>query len=143
MALKVPHMEGFSSEPAIEFFVEEARKAAQLEHPGIVRILDVQRDTDSVFIVQQYVDGGDLRVLLQKNRLSYRQVAKLMIAIADAIGFSHQRRWWHLDFKPANILLDSAGRPYVADSNNATRRGRCSVHSPTCPPSRHEGRCID
>lgn len=115
VAVKVPRLDRFGSTEAIGLFVDEARKAAQLDHPGIVRIHDVQRKPDLVYIVQQYIGGGDLSKHLQSNRLPPRRIAELMIAIAEAVGYAHQQRYIHLDLKPANILLDTGGNPYVAD----------------------------
>lgn len=115
VALKVPRLEKFDSEEMLNFFVDEARKSAQLEHPGIVRIHDVQREQDLVYIVQQYVNGGDLAERAKTKRLSHRRIAELMIEVAEAVGYAHQRRYTHLDLKPANILLDQTGNPHVAD----------------------------
>ncbi len=115
VALKLPRLDRFESEAELEFFIEEARKAAQLDHPGIVRIYDVQRVPGLVYIVQQYLPGGDLAQYIKGNRLTPRRVAQLMIAIAEAVGYAHQKRYVHLDLKPANILLDDDGNPHVAD----------------------------
>ena len=115
VAIKIPRMERFNSEAALDFFVDEARKAAQLDHPGIVRVYDVQREQDLVYIVQQYVNGGDLTQHANSERLAYRPLVELMISIAKAIGYAHQQGWLHLDLKPANILLDSNHTAYIAD----------------------------
>ncbi|MCA9137828.1 MAG: protein kinase [Planctomycetales bacterium] len=115
VALKVPRRERFTNESARRFFFAEARKAAQLEHPGVVRILDVQRQGDWVYIVQQYVDGGDLTQYTGANRLTQRQVVQRLISIAEAVGYAHQCGYVHLDLKPGNILLDKSGKPCVAD----------------------------
>lgn len=115
VALKVPRLDRFNNETALKFFVEEARKAAQLDHPGIVRIYDVQRESSFVYIVQQYLAGGDLSQLITSTRLNTKRTVELMIEIAEAVGFAHQQRYIHLDLKPANILLDGNGKPLVAD----------------------------
>lgn len=115
VALKVPKLDRFSSHEAIEFFLDEAQSAAQLEHPGIVRVYDLQRQADFLYIVLQFIDGGDLAGYMKSRRLSQRQVVELMTAISEAVGFAHQRGFWHRDLKPANILVDSSGNPYVAD----------------------------
>ncbi|MCA9186358.1 MAG: protein kinase [Pirellulaceae bacterium] len=124
VALKVPRMDRFSGEAALDFFVEEARKAAQLDHPGIVRIYDVHREAGLVAIVQQYLSGGDLTQYAGERRLPYRQVAEMVLQIANAIGYAHRRHYIHLDLKPANILLDQAGKPYVADFGIALHESR-------------------
>lgn len=115
VALKLPRLDRFESETELEFFIEEARKSAQLDHHGIVRIFDVQRIPGLVYIVQQYLPGGDLTQHIKSKRLPPRRIAELMIAIAEAVGYAHQKRYVHLDLKPANILLDADGNPHVAD----------------------------
>ena len=115
VAIKVPRLERFNSEAALEFFVDEARKVAQLDHTAIVRVLDVQREPNLVYIVQQYINGGDLTQHTTANRLPHQRLAELMISIAEAVGYAHSRGYVHLDLKPANILLDSEGVPFVAD----------------------------
>lgn len=115
VAIKIPRLERFDSAAAVDFLFDEARKAAQLDHRGIVQVYDVQREQDLVYIVQQYVDGGDLTRHVQTRRVPHRQIVEWMIAIAEAVGYAHSGGWLHLDLKPANILVDSDDKPYVAD----------------------------
>lgn len=115
VALKVPRLERFESREELELFVQEARSAAQLDHPGIVRVHDVQRDPDRLYVVQQYIDGANLAEYTKANNLSPRRIAELLIGIAEAVGHAHQQRCWHRDLKPANILIDSEGKAHVAD----------------------------
>lgn len=128
VALKVPRLDRFDNIAALDLFVEEAYSSAQLDHPGIVRIYDVQREPDLVYIVQQYIDGADLAARIKVGRLSSQQTADLLIAVAEAVGFAHERGFCHRDLKPANLLIDANGRPYVADFglalHESTQRGR-------------------
>ena len=64
VALKIPHVGPFASPEELDQFLQEARTAAQLDHEGIVTIYDVFRDGEQVVIVQQYVEGQDLRSYL-------------------------------------------------------------------------------
>ncbi len=115
VALKVPRPGRFSSEAELERFLEEARTAAQLEYQGIVTVYDVFRDDERVVIVQQYIEGQDLRTLMKSEPLTPKRAAELMAAIAKAVAFAHRKGFVHRDLKPSNILLDDEGRPYVAD----------------------------
>ncbi|HUG69923.1 MAG TPA: SUMF1/EgtB/PvdO family nonheme iron enzyme [Pirellulaceae bacterium] len=128
VALKVPRLDRFDNSAALDLFVQEAYSSAQLDHPGIVRIYDVQREPDLVYIVQQYIDGADLAARIKVGRLSSQQTADLLIAVAEAVGFAHERGFCHRDLKPANLLIDANGRPYVADFglalHESTQRGR-------------------
>ncbi|MDA1051276.1 MAG: protein kinase [Planctomycetota bacterium] len=115
VALKVPRGENFSTAAELNEFIEEARTAAQLNHPGIVTVHDVGQDAEQVFIVQEYIPGQDLAGYLESNSLSVQQTAELMIAVADAMAFAHQKGFVHRDLKPGNILLDADAKPRVAD----------------------------
>ncbi len=117
VALKVPRRERFTSSEDMDIFVQEARTAAGLTHPGIVTIYDVVPDGDLLFIVQEYVEGQDLAKYLksQSTGLAAEQAVDLLKSIAEALSFAHQKGFVHRDLKPANILLDAQLRPRVAD----------------------------
>ncbi len=117
VALKVPRRERFSSPEDMDIFVQEARTAAGLTHPGIVTIHDVVREGDSLFIVQEYIAGQDLAQYMkaQNSWLPAEQAVGLLMSIAEALSFAHQKGFVHRDLKPANILLDAQLRPRVAD----------------------------
>lgn len=91
VALKVPRRERFSSPEDMDIFVQEARTAAGLTHPGIVTIHDVVREGDSLFIVQEYIAGQDLAKYLksQNSALPAAQAVGLLMSIAEALSFAH------------------------------------------------------
>lgn len=101
----------------------EAQLAASLQHAAIVTIYDVlipelteggNSSEVDLYIVQEYVEGQDLKSLLESGPLAAETAAELMVEIAEAVGAAH-KRLVHRDLKPANILLDRDGRPHVAD----------------------------
>jgi serine/threonine protein kinase/formylglycine-generating enzyme required for sulfatase activity len=115
VALKVPVAERFTCREDVDRFVQEARTAAQLNHPGIVTVHDVVRQDETVFIVQEYIQGRDLGKHLKSHPLTVAQAAEIMVAISEAVAFAHQKGFVHRDLKPGNILLDESGKPRVAD----------------------------
>ena len=115
VALKVPLASRFPSSAELEAYVQEARTAAQLKHPGIVTVYDVQRETDRVVIIQEYINGEDLSKAIKSGPFPPERAAELIVSIAGALAFAHQKGFVHRDLKPSNILLDRQGKPHVAD----------------------------
>ncbi len=115
VAIKAPRADKFASDAEVREFVREAKTAAKLDHPGLVRVYDVQHEGGWTYIVQQYVEGMDLKRLAKARPFSPYQAAELMIEIADAVGYAHRQGFFHRDLKPENILVDHQGHPHVAD----------------------------
>jgi serine/threonine protein kinase/tetratricopeptide (TPR) repeat protein len=99
-----------------EAYLQEARRAARLQHSGVVRVYDYGVDADRPYIVMEYVAGTSLqRVLAQKRILAADEAAELILKICTALDAAHQMGMVHSDMKPANILMDSLGQPHIAD----------------------------
>ena len=88
-----------------ERFLQEARRLAQLRHPGIVAVHDVGVQEGQVYIVSDYLDGPDLGRWLRDHRPTWPEAALVAAAVADALAHAHTRLIIHRDVKPANILL--------------------------------------
>jgi serine/threonine protein kinase len=116
VALKVPRGDWFTGPEQIEQFIAEARTAAQLRHPRIVAVHDIDRQPDGTpVVILDYIDGPTLKSVLDSQALTPRCAAELMAEVADAVAEAHRKGFVHRDLKPANILLDSDGKPHVAD----------------------------
>jgi len=116
VAIKVPRPERISQPEDIEAYLNEARILASLDHLHIVPVYDVGRTDDGLcFVVSKLVEGSDLAVKIRQDRPSFRESAELVATIAEALHFAHTRGLVHRDVKPANILIDALGKPYVAD----------------------------
>jgi len=115
VALKIlPHeiggRPGFS-----ERFAREAKALAKLNHPGIVTLHEFGQVEGLHFILMEYVDGANLRDLLEHGRISPREALAIVPQICDALQYAHDHGIIHRDIKPENILLDRLGRVKVAD----------------------------
>jgi len=86
-----------------------------LRHPGLVGLLDSGRSDGRLFVVMDLVEGRSLEAALLEDPLAPSAVAEIGARLADALAHVHGRGIVHRDVKPANILLDRAGRPRLAD----------------------------
>jgi serine/threonine protein kinase/formylglycine-generating enzyme required for sulfatase activity len=116
VAIKVPRPERVSRPEDVEAFLNEAKILANLDHPHIVPVHDVGRTEDGqVFVVSKFIEGSDLKARIEQARPSFHESAELVAIVADALHYAHTRGLVHRDIKPGNILIDSAGKPFVAD----------------------------
>ena len=101
-----------------EKFLKEARNIAKLNHPNIVKIIDVFEENDTAYYVMEYVKGQSLREYVKQtsqSRLSEDEALKLFQPIKDSLGYLHENRVTHLDIKPDNILIRENGAPVIVD----------------------------
>ncbi|HEY6049875.1 MAG TPA: protein kinase, partial [Thermoanaerobaculia bacterium] len=114
-----------------ERFRQEARVAASLDHPGIIKIFDYGQAEDLCWFTMQFVDGPTLiRELKRKGPWSEAETASLGAAVADALDYSHRRGIIHRDIKPENVLVDAERRPYLMDFGIA-KSDQSIVHTRT------------
>lgn len=95
-------------------FDREAKSLAKLSHPNIVRVLDYGEHEDSPYLVMEYLPGGTLKKRLGVP-MNWAEAARLLLPIAQALDYAHQRKIIHRDVKPANILLTESGQPMLSD----------------------------
>lgn len=105
-----------ASDPAFaERFSREARALALLNHPHIVAVYDFGRKNDLFYFLMEYVDGANLRQLLDGGRLAPREALAIVPQICDALQYAHDNGVVHRDIKPENLLLDKRGQLKIAD----------------------------
>jgi serine/threonine protein kinase/formylglycine-generating enzyme required for sulfatase activity len=122
VAIKVPQARRLEKPGVIETYLAEARILASLDHPHIVPVYDFGRTEDGgCFIVSRYIDGHSLAHAMRRQRLTIGAATALVATVAEALHHAHQHRLVHRDVKPANILLDRAGKAYLADFGLALR----------------------
>jgi formylglycine-generating enzyme required for sulfatase activity len=122
VAVKVPHRRRATSPQDRESYLAEARTLAALEHPHIVPVYDSGTTDGGLFyVVSKYVEGSDLAKRMTEGRPPFSESAAIVVAVAEALHHAHLKGLVHRDVKPANILLDRAGKPFLADFGLALR----------------------
>ncbi|MEV4728230.1 serine/threonine-protein kinase, partial [Micromonospora humida] len=104
--------------------LREARTAARLNHPNVVRIYDVVHDGDNPWIVMEYVPSRSLQQLLtEEGPLPPHRVAGIGLAVLAALRAAHAAGVLHRDVKPHNVLVADDGRVVLTDFGLATFDG--------------------
>jgi non-specific serine/threonine protein kinase/serine/threonine-protein kinase len=97
-------------------FRRERDILAQLEHPGIARLLDGGATADGQpYFIMEYVEGLPLLRYCEEHRLDIRARLALFLDVCDAVAYAHGRLIVHRDLKPGNVLVDSSGRARLLD----------------------------
>lgn len=91
-------------------FIREARTAAKMNHPNVVRVYDCGNENDLLYIVMEYVSGGNAEEMLdKKGRLPVDQVIDIAEAVAGALVEAQKFGIIHRDIKPENIMVTEDG----------------------------------
>jgi thiol-disulfide isomerase/thioredoxin len=115
VALKMILAGRLATADEVRRFYTEAEEASRLDHPNIVPIYRVGQYAGQPYFTMKLVEGGTLGDPGKGCQADLRKAARLMIDVAGAVHYAHQRGILHRDIKPGNILLDSSGRPHVTD----------------------------
>jgi len=115
VAIKMILSSHLASPEQVRRFYAEARAAARLQHPHIVRIHEVGRMYGQHFFAMEYVPGPSLAERLRKGPVAPAEAARCVATVARAVYHLHGQGFVHRDLKPSNILLDEGGQPYVSD----------------------------
>ncbi|MCH8140376.1 MAG: protein kinase [Proteobacteria bacterium] len=95
-------------------FLSESRINAQLTHPNIVQVYDVGAHESLLFLVMEYLRGGDLNQRLEKG-MHVTELIDVINDIGKALDYAHQKGFIHRDIKPENILFREDGSAVLTD----------------------------
>ncbi len=103
VAIKVIQIDG--DDPVLHRAAREARVAARLNHPGIVSLYELGEDDEAVYLVSELVPGRTMAELVRAGAVSDRDVARIGVALCDALAHAHDRKVVHRDVKPQNVIV--------------------------------------
>lgn len=96
-------------------FQREAQALAKLSHPHIVTVHDFGQSGGFFYLLMEFVDGVNLRQLMQAKRLTPREALSIVPPVCEALQCAHDHGIVHRDIKPENLLIDKAGVVKIAD----------------------------
>jgi serine/threonine-protein kinase len=129
VAVKVLNDQLAGNQGYVDRFYREAKSGALLNHPNIVRTLNVGQDraTGKHYLVLEFVDGPSALALLEQlGRLSVGDAVHVALDVARALEHAHSRNVVHRDIKPDNILITRAGVAKLVDLGLARRTDEAS-----------------
>ena len=100
----------------ISNFRNEAKTIANLNHPNIVRVYDIEERYRTLFIIMEYLEGMTLRKMLEKIvKLSPKNIVGYLLQVCDGLAYAHGHSLVHQDIKPGNIFIRTDGRVKILD----------------------------
>jgi serine/threonine-protein kinase len=138
VAVKVLSDEFSGSRERVSSFIEEARKAAQLRHPNILRVFRIAQYQGLYFIVMEFAGRGTVKDILQREgRLPLERALKVVRDAAEGLAFAAAVGIVHHDVKPANLLVSGKDIVKVSDFGIADRTGEKTADGDTIYGSPH------
>lgn len=110
-------------------FRREAGMMRDLEHPAVLAVYAAGEDAGHVYLATRLVLGSTLAQLLADTRLRPGHALDILRPIGDGLDHAHSRGVIHRDVKPANILVDTDGRPFLADFGISKELGVAATRS--------------
>jgi serine/threonine protein kinase len=123
VALKILAREKEKDPQFAERFQREAQALARLSHSNIVMVYDFGQTVGLYYLLMEYVDGLNLRQLLQTRKITPEQALTIVPKICEALQYAHEQQIVHRDIKPENVLVDKYGRVKIADFGIAKMLG--------------------
>jgi tRNA A-37 threonylcarbamoyl transferase component Bud32 len=128
LVIKLGHDRGNMDRASSERFLEEGKILAELRHPHLARVYDVDFFEGRPFLAMEYVRGRNLAQELRARTLQPRKAATLLAKVARALDAAHCHGVVHRDIKPENIIIDETGEPRVLDFGLSGREDAWRTH---------------
>ncbi|XP_052210119.1 CBL-interacting serine/threonine-protein kinase 5-like isoform X2 [Diospyros lotus] len=115
VAIKVINKKQVKEEGMVEQILREISVTRLVRHPNVVELKEVMANKAKIFLVMEYVNGGELFAKVAKGKLSEALARKYFQQLISAVDFCHSRGVYHRDLKPENLLLDEHEDLKVSD----------------------------
>ena len=115
VALKVLRNIVHSDASEIDRFLGEATAAAQMDHPNIISVYEIEKEQETPFVVLEFASGGDLTERIDGTPFSAEKATRLLVTLAEAIHAAHEKGIVHRDLKPANIVFTANDEVKITD----------------------------
>ncbi len=96
-------------------FEREAKLCSQLDHANICTIYDYHEDDGTYYIAMQYVDGKNVRQLVDGKPLELKSALQIAIQVCDALAYAHSKNIIHRDIKAGNVMVTNSGHVKILD----------------------------
>ncbi|GAB4464657.1 MAG: hypothetical protein OHK0029_34830 [Armatimonadaceae bacterium] len=116
-------------------FEREGKTLAALSHPNVVRVLNLFNDNGTTYLVMEYLSGKTLKAVMKEGRLTEDRIRQIMESLVDALAAVHDKGVYHLDIKPANVLIEPSGRVVLIDFGAARQGFSSQTTIPAYTPS--------
>jgi serine/threonine protein kinase len=123
VAIKMLKHELAMNQDFLGAFRNEANIVAQLNHPNIIRVYDIEELYQTVFIIMEYLDGVPLKHMLRSMKLSLSKIVDFTLQICSGLEYAHKKGIIHQDINPQNIFILPDGQVRIFDFGLACFRG--------------------
>lgn len=132
LAMKILLPEAFKDPELKKALKHEATVGKSLEHPNIIRILELKMTRKHAYFIMEFFRGANLKGMIRNEKPQVQAKAKrLMECLSQALAFMHDKNWIHKDVKPDNVLLTKGGEVRLIDFSLASRPGNPVAHALT------------
>ena len=115
VALKVLRNMVHSDAAELDRFLGEATAAAQIAHPNIISVFEIEKDEEAPFVVLEFASGGALNDRIDGTPFAAEKAAQLVLTLAEAIHAAHEKGIVHRDLKPGNVVFTSDDEVKITD----------------------------
>jgi TolB-like protein/Tfp pilus assembly protein PilF/predicted Ser/Thr protein kinase len=115
VALKFLPAQALENDEERERFIHEARAAAAVDHSNVCTVHEIDKAEGRTFIVMSYVEGRNLREIVNSGPMKLDEAVNLAIQIGEGLAAAHEKGVVHRDIKPANVILTPKGQTKIMD----------------------------